>query len=381
MKPSTEIFKSGSEKKESRQASSHFKDFKNKKRRFKPQKPRLKSKETNRENVTKTFVKLDPFPTSDPSIDSSNQSSQLYKQTSSISDSFETTNMERNRVVLLQSNEVWDDVIEPETEIDLKYSAHSTTSRTLITSEENFILKQINSLTESAFQNTSSGEIIEDNVDMISDNLADRSDNSSVTTESDDDDSGVNSNKSVKVSDAGDDMVDQAFYRFKYKLVPSDDTNTSDDDTDTSDDDTNNDTERNSPIILQTYSYSSDGLYHPENAPTYEELINDDNNVLSKFRDEYGVKTSSLEIVDNELPVSGRTASVELPDDDNEIKKIILPPPRPKLPPPNFFKKVEKFPVPVPGDYPINITSPDQSHELSQPKVEINNNLLLDVPR
>ena len=127
---------------------------------------------------------------------------------------------------------------------------------------------------------------------------------------------------------------------------------------------------------------SPDGLYHPENAPTYEQFL-DDETVLLQFNNNYGVKTDSLENTSDDtdtgeehvidLRPSPRHDSIAIYYSEEDNNNFIddskenppLPPPRPKNPPPKFFQKVSSLPVSVPADYPSHVglktSSPEKS--------------------
>ena len=126
-----------------------------------------------------------------------------------------------------------------------------------------------------------------------------------------------------------------------------------------------NDNEHMSSLI-SVHTHSPDGLYHPENAPTFQQYFEKDD-VLIEFGGKSISNPSKYE-EDSNLNLVARQESMEIIDsNDNELesdrnktesKEINpLPPPRPSHPPPKYFQKVRKFPVPVPNDYPINMTS------------------------
>ena len=165
MKPSTEILKRElAEKNRIRQKGSRFKEYQNRKRRFKPQNPRfIKSKSPLKgENlvtsslseknlipdslIPKSFPKFDKIRTNvdtDTGIKKTNSSD-------SLNENFETTNMERNRVVLINSKlDTYKSEESVEKELAPKYLL-STTSRTLSSDEKDFISKPSQKRTESA---------------------------------------------------------------------------------------------------------------------------------------------------------------------------------------------------------------------------------------
>lgn len=167
MKPSTEILKRElAEKNRIRQKGSRFKEYQNRKRRFKPQNPRfIKSKSPLKgENlvtsslseknlipdslIPKSFPKFDKIRTNvdtDTGIKKTNSSD-------SLNENFETTNMERNRVVLINSKLDTDSYKSGESvekELAPKYLL-STTSRTLSSDEKDFISKPSQKRTEPA---------------------------------------------------------------------------------------------------------------------------------------------------------------------------------------------------------------------------------------
>lgn len=111
--------------------------------------------------------------------------------------------------------------------------------------------------------------------------------------------------------------------------------------------------------LISVHTHSPDGLYHPENAPTFQQYFEKDD-VLIQF----GGKTIS-EPTKEKKDVNLNPAATSI--DDNEVDKFNktdsnekinpMPPPRPSHPPPEYFQKLRKFPVPVPDDYPVNMTS------------------------
>ena len=156
MKPSTEILKRElAEKNRIRQKGSRFKEYQNRKRRFRPQNPRfnkfksplkgenLVTSSSSEKNlipdslIPKSFPKFHKIRTNvdtDTGIKKTNSSD-------SLNENFETTNMERNRVVLINSKEDTHKGEESvEKELPPKYLL-STTSRTLSSDEKDFIPK------------------------------------------------------------------------------------------------------------------------------------------------------------------------------------------------------------------------------------------------
>lgn len=339
MKPSTEIFKQEFEKKKARPTSSYFSDFKNKRRRFKPKLSKLKQFNLVEKNQDEILLKTNHSNKSYPTMKSfqmlempkseillNNKTSVLTQLQSPISDSFETTNMERNRVVLLHSKENEVGLISSETEVGPKY-AHSTTTRTLSGSEDNFILKQVASLTESGLLNSSKESM-----------TGNRKNDDVIEERKSEEESGAGQRKLNNIVEVTKDIADannDTVYRFEYKILSDNSSN------ENNVDDMDNDSSPN----LNTYSpvYNEDGLFHPENAPTYEQVLNFNS-----------VKLNSLEIL-NDIDLID---SIGVSYSGEEIPKerdIHLPPPRPSHPPPKFFQQIDNFPVPVPQDYPINV--------------------------
>ena len=155
MKPSTEILKRARErdllKNRIRHKSPHLKEFQHRKRRFKPQNPRFRNPPRTAstpppelpeqpglpDNLTPdTFPKLDTR----QSRVSSGEATQVQSPLGRDQDSFETTNMGRNRVVLLQEPEAEEAPVSFETELPPLYLA-STTSRSLGEDEGGFVLR------------------------------------------------------------------------------------------------------------------------------------------------------------------------------------------------------------------------------------------------
>ena len=157
MKPSTEILKRElAEKNRIRQKGSRFKEYQNRKRRFKPQNPRFnKSKNPLKgENLVtsspseKNLIPDSLIPKSFPkfhkirtNVDTTDTGIKKTNSSDSLNENFETTNMERNRVVLINSKEDTHKGEESvEKELPPKYLL-STTSRTLSSDEKDFISK------------------------------------------------------------------------------------------------------------------------------------------------------------------------------------------------------------------------------------------------
>ena len=165
MKPSTEILKRDlAEKNRLRQKGSRFKEYQNRKRRFKPQNPRFnKSKNSDKsENIVTTpfpnknllpdklipesFPKFDIIKTDvDTGIKINNSSDLPLSPLQSPLQHFETTNMERNRVVLLDSQEESVDK-----ELPPKFLL-STTSSSLSSDEKDFISQPMPTWTKAGF--------------------------------------------------------------------------------------------------------------------------------------------------------------------------------------------------------------------------------------
>ena len=118
--------------------------------------------------------------------------------------------------------------------------------------------------------------------------------------------------------------------------------------------------------LISVHTHSPDGLYHPENAPTFQQYFEKDD-VLIQFGGKAKSEPTKEKKNVNLNPAAPQDSVEVTYIEDNEVDKfnktepneIInpMPPPRPSHPPPKYFQKLRKFPVPVPGDYPINMTS------------------------
>ena len=237
MKPSTEILKRElAEKNRIRQKGSRFKEYQNRKRRFKPQNPRFnKSKSPLKgENlvtsslsekniipdslIPKSFPKFDKIRTNvdtDTGIKKTNSSDSLNKN-------FETTNMERNRVVLINSKEdKANDKGEQSVEKELppKYLL-STTSRTLSSDEKDFISKPSQKMTKSAQNELLNSDLASYEIKKEEDEMNTNEKSfvklgvSIEEVESATDDSKVRTDDTEEIKVNNDnDMADQALYR------------------------------------------------------------------------------------------------------------------------------------------------------------------------
>ena len=135
------------------------------------------------------------------------------------------------------------------------------------------------------------------------------------------------------------------------------------DDHEDSEEETEEETEDNEhqSSLISIHNHSTDGLYHPENAPTFEQYFEKDDVYI-----QFGGKTKSKpreDMQDINLNPERQDNKEMFYDEEkvdrfNQTDSIInpVPPPRPNHPPPKYFQKLRKFGVPVPGDYPLNMT-------------------------
>ena len=424
MKPSTEILRRNFAKNRLRQLGSHLKEYENRKRRFKPRGSGFNKFKINKKNETdsndpassiisnktdrvKTLFIPDSFPKFDinkTKLDSDktakNGSGILTQLQSPITDSFETTNMGRNRVTILDSDKEYEIIQSAETQLPPKYSS-STTSRTLYGNEEMIIknksAKHSDELVDMVSNSnesdgfTSLGAATQanqdgDNLVKLGVSIEEVESASKVVIDIDSDN--IASNDVTMKDTTADDMDEhsQQLYRFQYKLLPSGyihDHGVSQSEVDNGQykyrllndlEDVNDqyrsklinvhdDNDHQSSLISVNAYSPDDGLFHPENAPTYEQFLDDDE-VLLKFNNQFGVRTSSEEDISiiNDI-VEPRDGSFEIfssEQKDNSLSALPIatvqnktPPPRPNHPPPKFVKNYQ---VSIPDDYPLNVS-------------------------
>ena len=390
MKPSTEILKRARErdllKNRIRHKSPHLKEFQHRKRRFKPQNPRFR----NPPRTVSTPPPQQPeqpglpdnlIPDSFPKFDikksrvSSGEATQVQSPLGQEQDSFETTNMGRNRVVLLQEPEAEEAPVSFETELPPLYLA-STTSRSLGEDEGGFVLRsseESHTLAPSLELQSGAGELdsSQHELEPSLNDLEVQGRAYSLPTE--DSNSviklgvsieevesaargvaGIGSGPAAAAAAAGvtevkaaaDTGEGAALYRFEYKLLGPGDAGDS----------------AGQGSLLSLHTQSPDGLFHPEQQPTMEQLLEGDE-VLNQFKHQFGSREIVEEVEDNELP-SARQDSIEIFYIEDEVedkmeakveakaeaKVTPSPPPRPRHPPPHLF------PVAVPADYPADMS-------------------------
>ena len=259
MKPSTEILRRNFAKNRLRQLGSHLKEYENRKRSFKPRGSGFNKFKINKKNETdsndpassiisnktdrvKTLFIPDSFPKFDinkTKLDSDktakNGSGILTQLQSPITDSFETTNMGRNRVTILDSDKEYEIIQSAETQLPPKYSS-STTSRTLYGNEEMIIknksAKHSDQLVDMVSNSnesdgfTSLGAATQanqdgDNLVKLGVSIEEVESASKVVIDIDSDN--IASNDVTMKDTTADDMDEhsQQLYRFQYKLLPS----------------------------------------------------------------------------------------------------------------------------------------------------------------
>ena len=391
MKPSTEILKRARErdllKNRIRHKSPHLKEFQHRKRRFKPQNPRFR----NPPRTASTPPPQQPeqpglpdnlIPDSFPKFDikksrvSSGEATQVQSPLGQEQDSFETTNMGRNRVVLLQEPEAEEAPVSFETELPPLYLA-STTSRSLGEDEGGFVLRsseESHTLAPSLELQSGAGELdsSQHELEPSLNDLEVQGRAYSLPTE--DSNSVIKLGVSIEevesaargvagigsgpaaaaaaaagvteVKAAADTGEGAALYRFEYKLLGPGEAGDS----------------AGQGSLLSLHTQSPDGLFHPEQQPTMEQLLDGDE-VLNQFKHQFGSREIVEDVEDNELP-SARQDSIEIFYIEDEVedkmeakaeakaeaKVTPSPPPRPRHPPPHLF------PVAVPADYPADMS-------------------------
>ena len=389
MKPSTEILKRARErdllKNRIRHKSPHLKEFQHRKRRFKPQNPRFR----NPPRTASTPPPQQPeqpglpdnlIPDSFPKFDikksrvSSGEATQVQSPLGQDQDSFETTNMGRNRIVLLQEPEAEEAPVSFETELPPLYLA-STTSRSLGEDEGGFVLRsseESHTLAPSLELQSGAGELdsSQHELEPSLNDLEVQGRAYSLPTE--DSNSVIKLGVSIEevesaargvagigsgpaaaaaagvteVKAAADTGEGAALYRFEYKLLGPGEAGDS----------------AGQGSLLSLHTQSPDGLFHPEQQPTMEQLLEGDE-VLNQFKHQFGSREIVEEVEENELP-SARQDSIEIfyiedemedkmeakAEAKAEAKVTPSPPPRPRHPPPHLF------PVAVPADYPADMS-------------------------
>ena len=365
MKPATEILKNSFSRIRELDPEEKIRMIQNnrRKRRFKPKKPvRLpevneikdfKTRNKTSESVEKVPGRFSNVLMTRAKVEEHDQNTDTSQLKSPISDTFETTNMERNRVVLFKSsdnNNANNATLSLEVESEPKYSL-STTSRTFSeVSMENMKLSE--DAGNQSKDSNEAGEVkAEDragqgrgpanngemnhviNVGLSIEEVERAAERKSVD------------NNSMK------DMADPALYRFEYRVLS--DTDVGGDDLDEFRD--------NSFMSLNTLS--PDGLYHPENAPTYEQLLEVDDDVLLQFDEKFGIRNEnflnhpetqrSQEIVEKSSDSEAESmekVSRKTQEGDREVVGQVQYPL-------GQFRNVENYPVPVPRDYPGDFTN------------------------
>ena len=389
MKPSTEILKRARErdllKNRIRHKSPHLKEFQHRKRRFKPQNPRFR----NPPRTASTPPPQQPeqpglpdnlIPDSFPKFDikksrvSSGEATQVQSPLGQDQDSFETTNMGRNRIVLLQEPEAEEAPVSFETELPPLYLA-STTSRSLGEDEGGFVLRsseESHTLAPSLELQSGAGELdsSQHELEPSLNDLEVQGRAYSLPTE--DSNSVIKLGVSIEevesaargvagigsgpaaaaaagvteVKAAADTGEGAALYRFEYKLLGPGEAGDS----------------AGQGSLLSLHTQSPDGLFHPEQQPTMEQLLEGDE-VLNQFKHQFGSREIVEEVEGNQLP-SARQDSIEIfyiedemedkmeakAEAKAEAKVTPSPPPRPRHPPPHLF------PVAVPADYPADMS-------------------------
>ena len=303
-------------------------------------------------------------------------------------DSFETTNMGRNRVVLLQEPEPEPEEapVSFETELPPLYLA-STTSRSLGEDEGGFVLRSSEeSHTLAPSPELQSGELdsrqheLEPSLNDLelqgpAHSLPTEDSNSVIKLGVSIEEvesaargvAGIGSGPAAAAAAAGvtevkaaaDTGEGAALYRFEYKLLGPGEAGDS----------------AGQGSLLSLHTQSPDGLFHPEQQPTMEQLLHGDTEVLNQFKHQFGSREIVEEVEDNQLP-SARQDSIEIFYIEDEVedkmetkveakvktrleakaeakakaKVTPSPPPRPRHPPPHLF------PVAVPADYPADMS-------------------------
>ena len=140
------------------------------------------------------------------------------------------------------------------------------------------------------------------------------------------------------------DISDPALYRFEYRVLA--DSDVAYDDLDEVGD--------NSFISLNTIS--PDGLFHPENAPTYEQLLKVDDDVLLQFDEKFGMRNENQnKYEDNSRPQETTLEGEPRLEDPSDSEKVKMK--ESGGVPFTKFRTVENYPVPVPRDYPGDFTN------------------------
>ena len=355
MKPATEILKENYSRVVDPEQKPKLIQNNRRKRRFKPKKPRLPSSLLDlKSSKNKTRIFLEKVPErfsnvlmtrakveEDAELVDPDNDIQIQLP-SPVSDTFETTNMEKNRVVLLQSG-ADNATVSLEVESQPKYSM-STTSRTFseismesmkISEDRPNHVSDSNEATEMTGRDASvrssqrkSDEPAVINVGLSIEEVERTAESASSGTEQ----------ISMK------DISDPALYRFEYRVLA--DSDVAYDDLDEVGD--------NSFISLNTIS--PDGLFHPENAPTYEQLLKVDDDVLLQFDEKFGMRNENQnKYEDNSRPQESTLEGEPRLEDPSDSEKVKMK--ESGGVPLTKFRTVENYPVPVPRDYPVDINT------------------------
>ena len=369
MKPATEILKANYSRVADPAEKPRLVQNNRRKRRFKPKKPRLPSSVLDfksSKNKTKDFLEKVPERFSNvlmtrakveehAELQDPDNDIQIQLQSPAVSDTFETTNMEKNRVVLLQSGDTNNATVSLEVQSEPKYSL-STTSRTFSEiSMENMKLSE-----DRLSQASDSNEATERKSSEMS-GQEDRARSSQRKSDEPAGPSGPSINvglsieeveRTAQAASSGQqtiglkDMADPALYRFEYRVLA--DSDVAYDDLDEVGD--------NSFMSLNTIS--PDGLFHPENAPTYEQLLKVDDDVLLQFEEKFGLRNENQnKYQDNSRSQENTLETEPSLEDTSDRGKVSLKMKESGGVPFTKFRTVENYPVPVPRDYPGHFTN------------------------
>ena len=360
MKPATEILKKNYSRVVDPDQKPRLVQNNRRKRRFKPRKPSSALDWKSSKNKTKDFLEKVPERFSNvlmtrakveehSELQDPDNDIQIQLQSPVATDTFdETTNMEKNRVVLLQTDN--STVVSLEVETQPKYSM-STTSRTF--SEENMKISEdrpnlgsdSNEATERKSSEVAAGQ---KERERSSQRKSDQPEpggvvNVGLSIEEVERTAGAASSDLEQISMK--DTADPALYRFEYRVLA--DSDVAYDDLDEVGD--------NSFMSLNTIS--PDGLFHPENAPTYEQLLKVEDDVLLQFDEKFGRRKENPNKYQDNSRSQENTLESEPRLEDTSDRETV----KPKLKesggvPFTKFRTVENYPVPVPRDYPGDFT-------------------------
>ena len=369
MKPATEILKKNYSRVVDPEQKPRLVQNNRRKRRFKPKKPRLPAnpldlklaKNKTRDvlekvperfsNVLMTRAKVEEA----AELQEPDNDIQIQRP-SPVSDTFETTNMGKNRVVLLQSG-ANNATVSLEVESQPKYSM-STTSRTF--SEISMENMKISEDLPSQGQGSDSNEATEMTGQEVRARSSQRkSDQPQPEPEPEPEPGVINVGLSIEeverraesASSSSEqislkDISDPALYRFEYRVLSDSDSDVAYDDLDEVGD--------NSFMSLNTIS--PDGLFHPENAPTYEQLLKVEDDVLLQFEEKFGLRNENQhKYQDNSRSQENTLEGEPRLEDPSDREKVKMK--ESGGVPFTKFRTVENYPVPVPRDYPVDITN------------------------